>query len=55
MSEYNTKITYYTEGRLNLKKTARAHSKFYLAFYGRIALEQFKRRVNNEELSGTTN
>ena len=45
-NEYNTKITYYENSKLNLKKTARAYAKFYFAYYGRIALKQLKRKYN---------
>lgn len=38
MNEYNTKITYYYLDNLNIKKTLKAHSKYYSAKYGRLTL-----------------
>ena len=48
MSEYNTKITYYYCGRLNLKKTARAYVKFYACQYGKIIVSTIKTRIYDE-------
>lgn len=42
-NEYNIKITYIKEGKLDIKRTAKAFAKFYIAKYARIAVIQLKR------------
>ena len=38
MTEFNTKITYYEQGKLAVGRTAKAHFKFYAAqYFSRLA------------------
>jgi hypothetical protein len=50
MNQFNTKITYLKEGKIDYKRTSKAFAKFYAAKYGRIALINVK-RVYNAEIS----
>lgn len=47
MNEYNTKITYYYCGQLQLKRTAKAYAKFYMRKYATILLNKLNRILEN--------
>lgn len=50
MNEYNTKITYYTNNELNIKKTLKAYAKFYAKQYAIIIVSTIKRKVYDERV-----
>jgi hypothetical protein len=55
MNEFNTKITYFKDGQINIKKTIKAYSKFYLAYYAKIIVTTIKQRINDETYKGLYN
>lgn len=52
MTEWNTRISYYTEDVINRKKTIKAYAKFYLRFYVKLAVYKLKRNINAKIYSG---
>ena len=55
MNEYNTKITYYKDGQINVKRTLKAYGKFYMAQYANIIVTTIKQRIDNEITKGLHN
>jgi hypothetical protein len=47
-NEYNTKITYLVDNKLDIKRTAKSYAKFYVARCARITAYKLKRIYNAE-------